>query len=216
MNSLVKAIAITALGCLIGQMCGCASSSLVDKWRDPGYQAPPLGKMLVIAIRKSATKRRIWEDLLRASLQRATLRQLRRTVCSPIRSHTNQVIAAVQTNGYDGVLVILGLPSEKDMQYIHGSISSPQDKVYNFYWQRYWSYYREIEHSGYLTLKRSRSAPLTSPQRKRRPFDWGATSRRPIQVPQLIYKKVLPPRDFRAGEAKYHQPQKVKKRRMIF
>ena len=53
MNSLFKAVAAATLGCLIIQICGCVSSStLVDKWHDPSFNVTPLGKMLVIAVRK--------------------------------------------------------------------------------------------------------------------------------------------------------------------
>jgi hypothetical protein len=179
MKSLLKVIGITALGCLIGPMSGCASSSLVDKWHDPGYQAPPLGKMLVIAIRKSATKRRIWEDAFAGELAKSYVTATASYSLFPDSPpDTNQVIAAIQTNGYDGILVILGLPSEKDMRYIHGNISSPEDRVYNFYWQRYWSYYREIEHSGYLdsqTVAISAIDVTTTGNGGR--LIWGATSR---------------------------------------
>jgi hypothetical protein len=86
----------------------------------------------------------------------------------------------VQANGFDGILVILRLPSEKDLQYIHGNISSEQDRRYNFYWQRYWSYYREIEHSGYLdsqTVAISAIDVATTGNNGR--LIWGATSRTP-------------------------------------
>jgi len=181
MNSFVKAIAITALGCLVGQMCGCASSSLVDKWHDPGYHAAPLGKMLVIAIRKNAIQRRIWEDAFASELEKcAAAATPSYTLFPDAPPDTDHVIAAVQANGFDGILVILRLPSEKDFQCIHGNISSEQDRRYNFYWQRYWSYYREIEHSGYLdsqTVAISAIDVATTGNNGR--LIWGATSRTP-------------------------------------
>jgi hypothetical protein len=44
MNSFLKAVVATAVGCLMGQMFGCASSDLVEKWHDPSFKAPPLRK----------------------------------------------------------------------------------------------------------------------------------------------------------------------------
>ena len=140
MNLLLKGGAvIAALGCLIGLISGCASSSLVDKWHDPGYQAPSLGKMLVIAVRKNETKRRIWEDAFAGELAKHGVAATTSYSLFPdAPPDTEQVKTTVQANNYDAILVVLRLPSEKDLQYIHGSISSEQDRVYNFYWQRYW------------------------------------------------------------------------------
>ena len=105
----------------------------------------------VIAIRKNAIQRRIWEDAFAIELEKYAAKATPSYTLFPdAPPDTGRVIAAVQANGFDGILVILRLPSEKDLQYIHGNISSEQDRRYNFYWQRYWSYYREIEHSGYL------------------------------------------------------------------
>jgi hypothetical protein len=181
MNSVLKVIAITALGCLVGQMCGCASSSLVDKWHDPGYQAPPLGKMLVIAVRKNETKRRIWEDAFAGELAKHGVAATTSYSLFPDSPpDTAQVITTVQANNFDAILVILRLPSVKDLQYIHGNISSEQDRRYNFYWQRYWVYYREIEHSGYIdsqTVAISAIDVTTTGENGR--LIWGATSRTP-------------------------------------
>jgi len=126
MNSFLKAASVmAATGCLIGLMGGCASSSLVDKWHDRGYQAPPLGKILVIAVRKNETKRRLWEDAFAGELaKRYVTATTSYSLFPDAPPDTDQVKTTVQANNYDAILVILRLPSEKDLQYIHGSISS--------------------------------------------------------------------------------------------
>jgi hypothetical protein len=181
MNSILKAITATGLGCLIGLMGGCASSSLVDKWHDPGYQAAPLGKMLVIAVRKNETKRRLWEDAFAGELAKHGVAATTSYSLFPdAPPDTQKVKTTVQANNYDAILVVLRLPSEENLQYIHGSISSQQDRVYNFYWQRYWIYYREIEHSGYIdsqTVAISAIDVTTTGSSGR--LIWGATSRTP-------------------------------------
>jgi hypothetical protein len=181
MKSFLKVIIIAASSCLFGLTGGCASSSLVDRWHDPGYQAPPLGKMLVIAVRKNETKRRIWEDAFAGELARHGVAATTSYSLFPdAPPDTAQVKTTVQANNYDAILVVLRLPSEKDLQYIHGSISSEQDRVYNFYWQRYWVYYREIEHSGYIdsqTVAISAIDVTTTGNSGR--LVWGATSRTP-------------------------------------
>jgi hypothetical protein len=152
MNSFLKAVVATAVGCLMGQMFGCASSSIVDKWHDPSFKAPPLCKMLVIAVRKDATKRRIWEDAFAGELVKhgvaATSSYGLFTDAPP---DTNQVITTVQANGFDGILVILKLTTETNPHYVKGYVSmEPEDAYTGPYWQRYWNTYNVIEHPGYV------------------------------------------------------------------
>jgi hypothetical protein len=181
MNSLLKAVAMAAFGCLISQMCGCASSNLVDIWRDPSYQAPPLGKMLVIAAAKDATKRRIWEDAFAGGLaQHNVVATTSYTLFPDAPPDTDQVIATVQANGIDGILVILRLPTETNSQYIHGYTTIEQGERYSTYWQRYRTYYREIEHPGYIDSQTVdvRAIDVTTTGKGGR-LIWSATSRTP-------------------------------------
>ncbi len=193
MNSLLKAVAVAAFGCLISQMCGCASSSLVDIWHDPSFQAPPLSKMLVISVRKDATKRRIWEDAFAGELAKHGVAATSSYSLFPdAPPDTNQVIATVQANGFDGILVILRLPTETNKQYIKGYTSIQQDvrsspynspnnsAYYSPYWQRYWTYYREIEHPGYVDSQKVaiRAIDVTTTGNGGR-LIWSATSRTP-------------------------------------
>jgi hypothetical protein len=146
MISLKKAIAVTALGCCMSLMFGCASSSLVDKWRDPSFKAQPLEKMLVIAVRKDAAKRRIWEDAFAAELiKQGVVATSSYSLFPDAPPDTNQVIATAQANGFEGILVILRLPTER----MRKPTSEEQNINYTSYWQRYLTYYRDIDHTGY-------------------------------------------------------------------
>jgi hypothetical protein len=189
MNSLLKAVAVAALGCLISQMCGCASSGLVNIWHDPSFKAPPLSKMLVIAVRKDATKRRIWEDAFAGELAKHGVAPTSSYSLFPdAPPDTNQVIATVQTNGFDGILVIRRLPTETDKQYIQGDTSIVQDVRYSPYYsayyspylRRYWTYYRVIEHPGYVDSQTVaiRAIDVTTTGNGGR-LIWSATSRTP-------------------------------------
>jgi hypothetical protein len=186
MNSILKVVAATALSCMISQMCGClSSSSLVDKWHDPSFQAATLSKMLVIAVRKDATKRRIWEDAFTGELAKhGVTAKPSYSIFPDAPPDTNQVIATVQANGFNGILVILRLPTETNTQYIKGYTSYEPDISYkpydNPYWQRYWIYSREIEHPGYIDTQKVdiRAIDVTTTGSGARMI-WSATSKTP-------------------------------------
>jgi hypothetical protein len=181
MKTLGKAFAVVALGCMMSQMCGCVSSSLVDIWRDPSFKAAPLSKILVIAIRKDAIIRRIWEDAFAGELEKygvATTSSYSLFPDAP--PDTNQVIATVQANGFDGILVILRLSTQTNRQYIQGYTSTVQQEHYSYYWQRYWTTYRDIEHPGYVDSQTVdlRTIDVTATANNGR-LIWSATSRTP-------------------------------------
>jgi hypothetical protein len=152
MNSFLKAVVATAVGCLMSQMYGCSSSSLFEKWHDPSFQAPPLSKMLVIAVRKDATKRRIWEDAFAGELVKHGVAATSSYGLFPdAPPDTNQVITTVQANGFDGILVIFKLSTETNPHYVKGYASMEPEGAYTGpYWQRYWNTYDVIEHPGYV------------------------------------------------------------------
>jgi hypothetical protein len=151
MTSLRKAITVTALCFLVSMMPGCASSFLVDIWHDPAIKAAPLEKILVIAVRKDATKRRIWEDAFSGELGKHGVAVTSSYSLFPDASpDTNQVKATTQANGFDAILVVLRLPQETSKQYVKGYSTTAQFERYSTYWQRYITYYQEIDHPGYV------------------------------------------------------------------
>jgi len=187
MHWLLKAVFRTAvLGGLIGLMSGCSTSShLVDVWHSPSYQEPPLSKMLVIAVRKDATKRRIWEDAFTAELAKCGVTTTSSYVLFPdLPPDTNQVIASVKSYGFDCILVTLELPTETNTQYIRGYRTMERDLTYgpyySHYWNRYRNYYQVIEHPGYVDSQTVdiRAIDLSTTGKNGR-LIWSATSRTP-------------------------------------
>jgi hypothetical protein len=186
MNSILKATVAAALGFFISQMWGCVSSSnLIDTWHDPSFQGRPLGALLVIAVIKDETKRRIWEDAFTGELAKhGVTAKPSYSMFPDAPPDTNQVIATVQANGFDGILVILRLPTETNTHYIAGYTSVEPDVRYrpytDPYWRRYWTYYREIEHPGYTDSQKVdiRAIDVTTTGAESRMI-WSATSRTP-------------------------------------
>jgi hypothetical protein len=182
MNSKGKTIIAATLVCLIIQICGCVSSStLVDKWYDPSFKVSPLGKMLVIAVRKDATKRRIWEDAFVNELAKHGVAATSSYSLFPdAPPDTNQVIAKVKDNGFDGILAILMLQTETNKQFIKGYTTQIQDVRYSPYWDRYWTFYRNVVHPDYVDSQTVdiRAIDVTTTGNGGR-LIWSATSRTP-------------------------------------
>lgn len=181
MKLLLKTFVAATLGCLFIQMCGCASTSMVNVWSDPSFQAQPLGKMLIIAVSNDATKRRIWEDAFAGELAKHAVATTASYSLFPQDTpDTTQVVAAVKANGFDGILVILRLPSEMNMKYIEGYTTTERHLRYSSYWQRYVTYYRETEYPGYVDAQTVdiRAIDVTTTGDDGR-LVWSATSRTP-------------------------------------
>ncbi len=181
MNLSRKAVFALALGCLISLIGGCASSSLVDKWHDPSFQAPPLGKMLVIAVRRDATMRRIWEDAFTGQLVKHGVAATSSYSLFPDSApDTTQILAAVHADGFDGIMAILRLPTETNSHYVQGYTTIDQNVNYATYWQRYGTYYHETNHPGYVDSQSVaiRSIDVTTTGNGGKMI-WSATSRTP-------------------------------------
>lgn len=181
MNFILKTIAAVTLTFFISILSGCApSSSLIKVWHDPSFQAPPLTKMLVIAVRKDATKRMIWEDAFADELLKHGVAATSSHSLFPDEPpDTNQVLTTAQANGFDGVLAILMLPTESNMHYVKGYASmEPEGAYYGPYWQRYWNTYLVIHHPGYIDTQKVafRAIDVTTTGNNGR-MVWSSTSR---------------------------------------
>ena len=181
MNSFLKAFTAGALYCLMSLMYGCApSSSLIKVWHDPSFQSTPLTKILVIAIRKDSTYRSLWEDAFTGELVKHGMAATSsHNVFPDAPPDTNQVIATVQANGFDGVLAILKLPTETNTHYVKGYTSmEPEGAYYGPYWQRYWNTYLVIKHPGYIDTQKVafRAIDVTATANNGKMI-WSATSR---------------------------------------
>lgn len=139
------------LCCTFVLIAGCASSALVDVWRDSAFHAPALNRMLVISVSRNAVQRRIWEDAFSTGLAghhvaaTPSYREFPDAV-----PDTNQVEQVVRSNNYDGVLVIRRLPAELTTQYQQGYMTKEQDTRYDRRSDRFITYYRDIDHGGYV------------------------------------------------------------------
>ena len=182
MKVIAKTIMTVAIACLIGQLSGCASSSsLVDVWNDASFKEPPLTKVFVVAVRKDPAKRRIWEDAFATELSKhgvaATASYSQFPDSLP---DTNQIANTVQINHFDGILVVRRLPTITTKQQVQGYSSIEMNPGYVSYWERYWTYYREVNHPSYIdSQKVAINAIDVSTTGNSGRLIWSATSQTP-------------------------------------
>ena len=174
-------IVVTALGCLMLLVGGCSSSVLVDEWSDTSFHAPPLTKILVIDITKDLSKRQIWEDAFTDELSESgILATSSYRLFAGMLPDTNQVIKAVQEEGFDGVLVTRPLLPDTSSNYVDSSVTTQHLQRYNLR-TGYYTYYEEyVQHPGYLDsqITRRRSIEVWSTGKGGRMI-WRGTSNTP-------------------------------------
>jgi len=181
MNFYKKLIIAAVLCCLILLLESCSTSILVDEWNDSSFHESPLNKILVIAIRKNPIQRRIWEDAFVSELSKKGVKATSSYILFPdALPDTNQVIETVQGNGFDGILVTHILKKESETHYMDSYVTSEGIVRYNPFLNTYSTYFRDVEHSGYVdTSFVDRHAIEVWVIRDKEHLIWGATSNTP-------------------------------------
>jgi hypothetical protein len=108
-------------------ICGCASTRLVNTWKDPGFQAAPLTQILIIGVTKQPGIRRTFEDIF--------AQELRAYGVTPIQSYTviaedgevprERLQAAVEQSHADGLLITRLVRTDHQVQYYPGTYMGP-------------------------------------------------------------------------------------------
>ncbi len=169
------------LCCCFALMAGCASSELIEIWSDSSFQSPSLNKILVISVSKTSVQRRIWEDAFSGELAKHDVAATPSYRLLPDAvPDTNQIIQLVQTNSFDGVLIIRRLPAETKTEYLQGYVTKEQDMRFDRRLDRFVTYYRDIEHAGYVDSQKVdiRAIDVWA-TRNEGQMIWSATSKTP-------------------------------------
>jgi len=146
-----KIILVSVVCSLIVLIESCSTSVLVDEWNDPSFHESPLNKILIIAIRKNPIQRRIWEDAFVSELSKKGVMSTSSYKLFPdALPDTDQVIETVQKNGFDGILVTRILQKETETHYVESYVTSESKLRYNPFRNSYSTYYRNVEHPGYV------------------------------------------------------------------
>lgn len=146
-----KFILVAVFSCFMVLVESCSTSVLVDVWNDPTYHESPLKKILIIAIRIDPVQRRIWEDAFVGELSKHGVNSTSSYHLFPdVLPDTNQIIQTVQEKGFDGILVTRLLLDETKSHYVKSYVTTEQISRYNIFRKRYDTYYRNIQHPGYV------------------------------------------------------------------
>ena len=205
-----KTIVAAVFGCLMVLMGSCSSSILVDEWSDPSFHEPPLKKILVIAIRKDLLKRQIWEDAFVDELSQYGVQATSSYHLFPdTLPDTNQVIEAVQENGFDGIIVTRLLLADTNSDYVESSVTSQQELRYNFRIGYHTYYEQYVQHPGYVEsqITKRHSIDVWVVRNEGRMI-WSATSNTPdmgttevvrndiagLVIPELALLAIIKPR----------------------
>jgi hypothetical protein len=144
------AVAYVALLVLTAATAGCAAQSeMTDVWRNPSFTSGPIHKVLVVALRKDAVRRRMWEDAFASELVARGLTAASSYQLFPDAAPDSQeVIQAVRRSGYDAVLVSVRLPDQTTSTYVPGVVRRESVTVQDFY-GTFHAYWRDVQDPGH-------------------------------------------------------------------
>ncbi|MBC8042798.1 MAG: hypothetical protein IAF08_05060 [Rhizobacter sp.] len=129
---------------------GCTATRLTDVWRDTSYNSGTLKNVLVIAIKKDQTRRRVWEEAFVAALSKEGVTATASYKLFPnAMPDTNEVRATVRQNGYDGVVVTNRLSQEIRQTYVPSSVQVVPVVRYSWFYNTYYTANRYVETPGY-------------------------------------------------------------------
>ena len=129
----ISALALAAIALLLG---ACASTKLVNSWKDSRYTGPPVAKMLIIGVTRQSGIRRTFEDIFAEQLRARRLEAIQSYMLIPEDGEVPQerLAQAVQESGADGVLVTRLVKVDRQTQYYPGSYGGPRSMgFYGFY-----------------------------------------------------------------------------------
>lgn len=139
-----------------GILGGCsAGTQLVDMWRDPTGGSQPIRKMLVVAVRRDPTSRRVWEDGLVSALEkRGVTATPSYNLFAQAPPDTDEVEAAVRDHNFDGILSVHRLPTTTQSTYVPGYTRLEPVWVKSRWSLNYHTYWTEVHEPGYVETDR--------------------------------------------------------------
>jgi hypothetical protein len=98
----IRSLITTAL--LLG-LSACVNTSIVERWKDPGFSGPALHKALVVSAQRDQGRRRLWEDAMVAALTRHGVQAEASYQVFPEQAPSpDQLMAMATRDHFDGVV----------------------------------------------------------------------------------------------------------------
>ncbi len=176
----VGAALIITVAVTIILIVGCGSTQMVNLWKDPSYQAAPLQKIMVIAMRKDQLSRRMWEDAFVSQLQEDRTQTVAISsyhVFSDEVPDTMEIRDKTKEEGFDGVLVVSKVEHDTVLTHLPGYITDEPYTDYSYWWSTYITRYAVIYHPDYIEAQNQvsvRTDLLLVPENGR--LVWSGTS----------------------------------------
>ena len=126
-------IALAGVGLLLG---ACASTQLVNVWKDAQYAGPAFTRILVIGVTKQTGIRRTFEDIFAEQLRAHRVEAVQSYTLIPEDGEVprQRLAQAVEQSGADGVLVTRLLKVDRQTQIYPGTYAGlPYMGFYGFY-----------------------------------------------------------------------------------
>jgi len=141
--------ALTAAALVAG---ACASnSSLVNMWRDPQGPPQPMNNVLVVAMRRNETMRRVWEDAFVHELQDRGVQGVPSYRLYPEHApDTTEIADAARNSRFDGVIAIHALGTQTQQRYVPGYTTLEPVTRHNPWTGWYHTYYADVYNPGYV------------------------------------------------------------------
>jgi hypothetical protein len=131
---------IVALGLALS---ACVSTSLIDRWKDPGYSGPALHKVLVVGVQKDQGRRRVWEDAMVAALEHRGVHAEPSYQVFPDQAPAADQLSSVATrDGFDAVAATHFVAASQRTHFYGGY-------PYEFGWGPYWGPWSPLYGPGY-------------------------------------------------------------------
>ncbi len=125
---------------------GCISTSLIEHWKDPAFNGPPLHKVLVVGIQRDGGRRRLWETSMVEALMRQHIAATPSYQYFPDQAPTAEQLAATSSReGFDGVLATHFVGASQENYWAPGYAGL------GFGWRwRYYGYWGSVYGPGYV------------------------------------------------------------------
>lgn len=136
---------------------GCSSIQLYNMWHDPTYNAGPLGRVLVVAMRKDSLNRRMWEDAFVSAMME---HRAKTTFVSSYQLFPDElpdtltIRERVKQEGFDGILIISRITLDTLQKYVPGYTTYEPVSVYSPWWGFYDTYWEAVYHPEHMEAEK--------------------------------------------------------------